>query len=209
MVHSNKAAIPWETVEQNGVLSVSQALFQKWGRTFFSLNRPLFSTVVLPPQKFWALRFLVMISMFVIEDNNGGMWHLITLKTPLASSEAAPEVQRLFWVMFCMTVRLAWPWHRAHYLGGVLNGLPDTSSSGLKIPQMKSFFVFEWERHPQKIQSVLLDYCSPDKRWFWQTGGSQLFLDCLVGAVSRQREKIAYEGIAFTVYSDGRRSQDE
>lgn len=37
----------------------------------------------------------------------------------------------------------AWPWHHAHYLGGVLNGLPDTSSSSLKIPQMKSFFVFE------------------------------------------------------------------
>lgn len=41
-----------------------------------------------------------------------------------------------------------------------------------------------------------LDYCSADKHWFWQTGGSQLFLDCLVGAVSRQ-EKKPCEGIAI------------
>ncbi len=37
----------------------------------------------------------------------------------------------------------AWLRNHAHYLRGVLNGLPDTSSSSLKIPQMKSFFVFE------------------------------------------------------------------
>lgn len=48
----------------------------------------------------------------------------------------------------------AWPWHHTHYLGGVLIGLPDTSSLSLKIPQIKSFFVCEREIHPQKIQSV-------------------------------------------------------
>lgn len=38
-----------------------------------------------------------------------------------------------------------------------------------------------------------LDYCSLDKRWFWQTGGSQLFIDCLVGAVSRQKKLLMKE----------------
>lgn len=77
----------------------------------------------------------------------------------------------------------AWPWHHTHYLGGVLIGLPDTSSSALKIPQMNTFFVFERERHAQKIRSVLWITVLQISAVFWQTGGSQLFLDCLVGAV--------------------------
>lgn len=35
----------------------------------------------------------------------------------------------------------AWPWHSAHYLYGSINGFHDASSSSLKIPQMKSFFL--------------------------------------------------------------------
>lgn len=38
-----------------------------------------------------------------------------------------------------------------------------------------------------------LDYCSPDKHWFWQTGGSQLFIACLVGAVSRPKKLLMKE----------------
>lgn len=83
----------------------------------------------------------------------------------------------------------AWPWHHTHYLGGVLIGLPDTSSSALKIPQMNTFFVFERERHAQKIRSVLWITVLQISAVFWQTGGSQLFLDCLVGAVFMTEKK--------------------
>lgn len=55
------------------------------------------------------------------------------------------------------------------------------------------FRVRERERHSQKIQSVPWITVLQISAGFWQTGGSQLFLDCLVGAVSRQKKQLLKE----------------
>lgn len=102
----------------------------------------------------------------------------------------------------------AWSRQHSHYLGGVLIGFQGSSSSGLKMTRTKPFSflpLFERERQPQKKSKVS---CLPDKHWFWQTGRSQLFLACLVGAVPHKERKDAYEGIACAVCSDRRRGRD-
>lgn len=88
---------------------------------------------------------LLIIYMFIIEVKNGlyvASHHPAQWKTLLVSSEVARGYSA-FSSQVLHDSANAWPWHHTHYLGGVLNGLPDTSSSSLKIPQMKSFFVFE------------------------------------------------------------------
>lgn len=116
-----------------------------------------------------------------------GISSLCTGEDSLSVIRGSPKVRCLLSQVLHDGVT-AWPWHNAHYLAAVLNGLPDTSSSSLKIPQVKSFFVFKQETFSGNPKCPL-DCCSPDKLWFWQTGGSQLFLDCLVGAVSQQKKK--------------------
>lgn len=71
----------------------------------------------------------------------------------------------------------------------ITNGLPHFSSPSLKIPQMKLVFRVHARDVLQKIQSVLRIAPLQISSVFWQTGGSQLFLDCLVGAVSQQIDK--------------------
>lgn len=80
------------------------------------------------------------------------MWQLITQNCP-CFIRGGPEAKLLLTQVLHGSAT-AWPWHHTRYLGGVLSGLPDTPSSGLKIPQMKSFFRVT-VRRPQKIQSAL------------------------------------------------------
>lgn len=69
-----------------------------------------------------------------------GISSLCTVENCPRFIRGGPEAQLLFKSGFACYSATAWPWHHARYLGGVLSGLPDTPTSGLKIPQMMSFF---------------------------------------------------------------------
>lgn len=134
----------------------------------------------------WGISFFVTIYLHVTEENSCRLLHVITLhsrKFPVIRGDPRVTVESGFaWQCECLALApRSLSWWCVNWIARHLQFRSENTTNEFIFRVGAGATSFKNPKCP-------LDYCPPDKCWFWQTGTSQLFLDCLVGAVSWQKK---------------------